>query len=632
MLKKILSVCCILGLWGSAQSAAQTESDLTPAAMDDIVVTSERFPMPEKESAQFVQSFSNRELKRTGANNVLDALRRVGGFSYEAYAPLGIKAGMGSKLSIRGVEDGELILINGMPIQNTGNQDYELYNLPIENIERIEVIKGASSTQYGADAMSGVINIITRKNPDQQQVTASVEFGDYRYHNHNLQYYGPKLNLGVNYQHLDPMKKIQVDYKDGEYNNSRELNRYAVNLNTNFADNFYFDILGSYTESGYEEYDAATRQILESDEQEQYELFTDLRYQTKNMQIKTFFKYGDEESKEYEFEPDKILDAIDEIRHFNTGVSSDYRFNVYDTEFKTGLEYIHRAADFETKYGYHYRNDYAVFVVITKEFFNRLKLNVGMREQFINADSEGEDHDRFTPSFGLNYRITPSLNFFANAAKAFRVPTFNNLYYDSWLLKGTPDLSPEQGWTYDAGVKFTRLWTKIRISGFYMDYEDKIETYKPDGKYPYVYFNAGNYESAGMDWDIELFPFYQADNFSRLISFYSSGTWCDPTAEEPDGTEYQTGPKFSSAFGAVYETKAFEFGVHTNFVSSRPEEVESISTVDITGKYRLPKGWLTFTVDNVFDEKIEVHGNKETDNYAYYGMPRFFKIGYEIQF
>ncbi|MFO7837918.1 MAG: TonB-dependent receptor [Desulfosalsimonadaceae bacterium] len=635
MAKKVLLVCWVLCLCAAVQSAAQTqkaESDRAVTRMDDMVVTSERFPVLEKESPQFIQSFSGRELERTGANNVIDALRRIGGFSYKAYAPLGIKAGMESHVSIRGVEDGELILINGMPIQNAGNQNYQLYNLPIENIERIEVIKGASSTQYGADAMSGVINIITRKNTAGKKVGASVEFGDYRYHNHSAYYYGPGLNLGVNYQHLDALREIQIDYEDSERNDSQEMHRYSLNLNANIAENLYFDMVGSFVESGYAVYDLASGEIKDSDDQEQYEVFTDLRYQAENLQIKTFFKYGDEESKEYEYEPQKVLDEVDENTHFNTGISTDYRFDLLTADFKTGLDYVHRAADFESRYGYHYRNDYAVFAIISREFFDRLKVNLGMREQLIEADSDGEDHDKFTPSLGLNYKASPSLNLFANAAEAFRAPSFNNLYYDSWLIQGNPDLDPEEGWTYDVGFKWTNLWSKLRLSGFYMDYDDKIESYNPSGGYPYIYFNAGAYESVGMDWDIELFPFFRMENWSRHLCFYTTGTWCDPTAEEPDGTEYQTGPRLSASFGVEYETQPFIFAVNTNYVTSRPDELDTISTVDVSGKYRLWKGYLTMAVDNVFDEDVEINGNKETDNYIYYGMPRFFKIGYEIAF
>jgi iron complex outermembrane receptor protein len=621
------SLLCLFGHGVWAGNEANKTVDL-----QEMTVTAERFPVKEKESSQYVEIYSARELQRTGGNSVIDALRRIGGISYESYAPLGVKAGMGSKLSIRGVEDGELILINGMPIQNVGNRDYDLYNIPLESIEQIEIIKGASSTQYGSDAMSGVINIITKKNVRKKEIALSTQFGDYRYHNHNLQYLSPHVNIGLNYQHLNPMKYIQRDYEDEEYNNSKEFDRYSVNINANVFENFYFDFLGTTEDSGYEEYDAVDHQIEESDHQEQDEFFTDLRYEVENLRIKTFFKYEEEDSKEYDYDPFKEFDEKDEIDYFNTGLSADYQFDILTTETQIGMDYIRRTADFKSKYGYHYRDDYAVFAIISKKFFDRLKVNLGVREQFIEADSDGEDEDEFTPSFGINYELNKYLNLFGNAAKAFRVPTFSNLYYDSWLLQGNPDLSPEEGWTYEGGIKFDNSFSKIRLSGFYMDYEDKIDSYKPTGKYPYVYFNAGDYESVGVDWNIELTPFVALDHFVRNITFYAAGTWCDPTAEEPDGREYQTGPKFDSSVGAEYFTKTFVLGLHSHFASSRPDDLDTISTLDITGKYKLPLGFLTFAVDNVFDEDVEVNGNKETDNYVYYGMPRLFKIGYEIHF
>ncbi len=627
----LLLVCCFISLSSDKLLAGGLANNNT-IDLEEMTVTAERFPIKEKESSQYVEIYSARELERTGGNNLIDALRRIGGLSYRAYSPLGITAGMGSQISIRGVENGELILINGMPIQNVGSRNYDLYNIPLENIEQIEIIKGASSTQYGSDAMSGVINIITKKNAGKKEVSASFQFGDYRYHNHNIQYLSPNLNLGFNYQHLNPMKYIQRDFKDKEYNHSKEFDRYAINLNANMFDNLYFDFLGSTEDSGYEEYDDVTHQIEESDHQEQDEFFTDLRYEQEDLRIKTFFKYEQEDSKEYEYDPQKEFVEKDEVDYFNTGLSADYQFDVLTTETQIGTEYIRKVADYKNTYGYHYRDDYAVFAIISKKFFDRLKVNVGMREQFVEADDEGEDEEEFTPSFGLNYEVNKNLNLFANAAKAFRVPTFNNLYYDSWLLRGNPDLSPEEGWTYDFGIKFDNDYSRIRLSGFYMNYQDKIDSWKVGGSYPYVYINAQDYESLGIDWNIELRPFISLESFVQDISFYAAGTWCDPTAEEPDGKEYQTGPKFDTSLGAEYVTHEFVFGLHSHFVSSRPDDLETISTLELSGKYKLSKGYLTFSVDNVFDEHVEINGNKETDDYLYYGMPRFFKIGYEIKF
>jgi iron complex outermembrane receptor protein len=176
-----------------------TLAEETVTTLETVTVTAERFLVEEKKSARFVTVVSTEELKESGANNVVDALKRRGGFGYKAFGPLGInQGGMNSELNIRGLEDGELILINGVPIQGATGHGYDLNTMPVDLIERVEILKGAASTLYGADAMTGVINIITKKPPFESKTEAAVEFGSETYHNHTLSYLSPKLNIGLN--------------------------------------------------------------------------------------------------------------------------------------------------------------------------------------------------------------------------------------------------------------------------------------------------------------------------------------------------------------------------------------------------------------------------------------------------
>jgi iron complex outermembrane receptor protein len=139
-----------------AAKKAETENEHT-AILSTVTVTAERFPVSEKEAPRVVTVVSSDQLKETGANNLADALRRVGGLAYKSFLPLGVsQGGMNSTLSIRGIKDGELVLMNGAPIQGVAGHAYDLNTIPIDQIERIEILKGAASTLYGADAMSGV--------------------------------------------------------------------------------------------------------------------------------------------------------------------------------------------------------------------------------------------------------------------------------------------------------------------------------------------------------------------------------------------------------------------------------------------------------------------------------------------
>lgn len=158
----------------------------SPMTLGEITVTAEKFPSKEKESSRFVTIISAEELKLTGANNLIDALRRTGVFGYKAFAPLGISyGGVNSELVVRGIPDGELVLINGLPVQGAAGHGYSLNGILLDQIERVEILRGAASTLYGADAMTGTINIITKK-PVKRQASISAEIGDFEYHNHSV--------------------------------------------------------------------------------------------------------------------------------------------------------------------------------------------------------------------------------------------------------------------------------------------------------------------------------------------------------------------------------------------------------------------------------------------------------------
>lgn len=85
--------------WGTANA-----EEKEPTTLDTVTVTAEAFPVKEKESSRFVSVYTAEELKETGADNLVDALRRKGSFAYKAFGPLGIShGGMNSSLSIRGL-------------------------------------------------------------------------------------------------------------------------------------------------------------------------------------------------------------------------------------------------------------------------------------------------------------------------------------------------------------------------------------------------------------------------------------------------------------------------------------------------------------------------------------------------
>lgn len=612
----------------TASGTALAEEPVT--TLDTVTVTAERFPVKEKESARFVTVVTAGELKESGANNVVDALRRRGGFSYKAFGPLGISnGGMNSNLSIRGLENGELVLINGVPVQGAADHGYDLNTISIDLIERVEILKGAASTLYGADAMTGVINIITKKPAAETKTLASVEFGNEAYHHHTLAYISPKVNLGLNYQHLGAQEEISRSFSGNYHYNNDPTDKYSLSLALNPINNLFIDYLGSCYETGFRRVSDEDGSLEKGSDQRHFKNFADLRYETRKYKVKVFGTYDEMQLDEYTSD-----DPEDKNKNYNYGLEGDVRFDLSDLQWVAGADVVHRAADYSNQYGYHDRNDYSLFSQLKTDFFNRVVLTLGLREQFIDGEPGTRDDHRLLPSLDAVYKATDHVTIFANAGKAFRAPTFNHLYYESAFLIGNPDLEPEEGWTYELGTKWDAPKLRLRLAGFYMTYEKKIEIDRSNG-YPLTYFNAGDYETRGIEWELDVYPFIDQSGWMSGFSFYSAGYWADPTAEDANGSEYQAGAKLQTRLGAAYITEDVALDLNCQMLYERERALEGYRVFNFYSKYRLGIGHLTFAVDNIFDEEVQVSGNlsdNASSRYVYYEVGRLFKAGYAIDF
>ena len=604
-------------------------ADQSTPTMDTITVTAERFPVEEKKTPRFVTILSKEQLAETGGTNLVTALRRSGGLGYKAFGPLGVShGGMNSRLPMRGVYGGELVLVNGVPIQSAAGASYDLDTIPLSQIERVEIMKGAAATLYGADAMSGVINIITKRTGEKSkgfQVTA----GDYEYGDGNIYYNSPLLNLGVNYQRLGGLSKISQNFTKHYHYDIGDTNRYGVNASLAPTDHLFVDLQGSFYDTEYRKInDDGT--LAKGTDQEHTKLMAVVRYETDSLHSRVFYNSGEMRREEYT-SPGK---EVDRNKNMNAGFGADYRFDFDWAELTSGVDYVYRSADYNTKYGFHYRNDYALFAQMKKEFAQKLTITLGAREQFIDNESGSDDYDRFLPSLGLSWAATDTLSLFANTGKAFRAPTFNNLYYSSSFLVGNPDLGPEEGWTYETGLKYDQSLINLRLALFYMNYEDKIETDRSNG-YPLTYFNAGDYQSSGIEWRVGLTPFADSSKFLAGLGLNWAGYWADPIAEDTAGVEYQAGAKFQSSVGLSYLGEKLTVNLNANILTSREYNLDDTTTVDLYGKYPLAGGHISATVENIFDEEVQVSGKMDEDasnRYVYYGMGRLFKVGYEMRF
>lgn len=624
----------------------------TPLVLDAVVVTGTRFPAVESQSHRLVTVVTGEEMQARGANNLFEGLSKAGGLAFRTQGPLGLSNGsMTSDVSLRGLPGGELVLINGLPIQGAGSAAYDLDTIPVEQIDRVEILRGAASTLYGADAMTGVINIITRQPREDARTDLRGEFGEYGHRNYSLRFSDANLTAGLTYQHLNDLHKIyQKTYLNPTSKSTPahydvgNTDRYGFNLSFEPKRDLTFDLLASYYRSGWRKiYDAGGKsgiagQTENQFTQEKYKLFSDLRYEKDRYRLKGFFSLGTTNVDYSVYGGSRVTDGSRDSwnKEYNAGAAGDYRYDLpLDVTLTTGAEYIYRAANYRYKYKEHHRHDAAVFAAAERVFFDRLTLNLGMREQYIFPEKEGDEYNRWLPSAGLSFRLTENTRVFANFSTAFRAPTFNQMFNDSSRLVGNPDLRPEKGKTWEAGLKFTGKPLNIRLAGFYMEFKDKIDTGYIAGVAEKTYFNAGSYESLGVEWQLDWQPFPDTPGPLHTLALRSAGYWADPSAEDPEGREYRPGPKFQSSLGASWQWRKFDLEITGTLLAGREDRLDEAGILDISAGYRLPAGRLYVTVTNLLDEEVVSAGDQDPDSsyqYEYYEMPRLARIGYEVSF
>jgi vitamin B12 transporter len=181
-LRTVLSFFLVLAsvpLRAETVTAPYSGEEAKPQALEPIVITATRLETPERELASSVTVISRKEIEASQKSNVYDVLRGNPALDVvQAGGP-----GNTVTLFMRGANSGHtLVLVDGVEAGDPSSTDrsYNLANLGVDNVERIEVIRGPQSTLYGSDAMGGVINVITRKGAGRPQVSLLGEGGTYR--------------------------------------------------------------------------------------------------------------------------------------------------------------------------------------------------------------------------------------------------------------------------------------------------------------------------------------------------------------------------------------------------------------------------------------------------------------------
>ncbi|MDQ2864092.1 MAG: TonB-dependent receptor plug domain-containing protein, partial [Bacteroidota bacterium] len=200
MKKKIFIAAAVL-----ISSYAHAQKDTTGKTLDEVVITATKSEVKQSQTGKVVSVIDQATLQRNIGKSLTEILNyQAGIFVNGANNALGTN----QDVYLRGAGSGNtLILIDGVPVGDPSliNNSFDLNNINPNQVERIEILKGAQSTLWGSDAVAGVINIITKKGGDKKLApNASVSYGSYNTLKASAGIGGKidKLSYNLNYNYI----------------------------------------------------------------------------------------------------------------------------------------------------------------------------------------------------------------------------------------------------------------------------------------------------------------------------------------------------------------------------------------------------------------------------------------------
>ena len=602
--------------------AVQTSAEeLETYNLDTMVVTAQRESKRDVDTPASVMTLTQQQLAETGAANLFDALRLQSGMTSYSYGGNGQSLGSQSaKILMRGANKGTVVMIDGVPANI--NENYYLDAIPVESIERVEIVKGAASTLYGSEASSGVINIITKR---KMANTLSITKGEYGKTKGALTLNANKLNLAVALEESDPMKGYASNYKV-----VNDMNKKSFNISYRFDDNWRFTHQHNDSKFAYDQYDATHKSWSTLTEDANYHYvddFSRLRYQDASWKANLFYNRSDRKNKTFKVLTNKwnklnniTFDAIglDLQKQVDTSFADVIIGTTISREsYKNDL--VWSSGQYKGDKLNEFRTNYAVFAQLSKDLGAGYTATVGARETVVEANKR---YDAFTPQFALLKKLDNNSSLYANAAKSFKMPTFTQLYGGgSANFAANPLLEPEEGWTYEFGYKKESSSSMLKAAVYYMDM-DSI-TYSGKSIADYKIVNAP-FENLGLEIT------YDKD-FGSKYSYSLGANFSNPKAKNEQGSWERQFAREQYTASVKYHDDKFNAALTGMFTTDRASGWGDLLPVNFVAGYKLDKSSkLELGVENIFD-RDDIVSNPSSAT-KYYCLPRTVHLTYTYSF
>ncbi|VFN02850.1 MAG: vitamin B12 transporter [Candidatus Kentron sp. G] len=555
--------------------------------LDPIVVTATRTAQTADETLAPVTVITREDIETQHAQSLDDIFRTVAGMT------ISNNGGPGKNTSVylRGTEsDHVLVLIDGIKVGSAtlGTTPYQ--HIPIDQIERIEIVRGPRSSLYGSEAIGGVIQIFTRKGGGKLRPSFSAGYGRYRTYDTSVGLSGGGERGWFNL-HANSIDTDGFDTKDTGDEPDDDGYR---NLSGSLRAGYRFDngltldvhLLRAKNDTEFD----GNGVLSNESESDQQVLGGTVRYSpTLNWDLTLTAGQSRDESDNFK---DGVFTSSFDTERDTLSFQNDIAMG--DNHLLTlGGDYRDDEVSGSTDYAVDSREDKGIFGQYQGIFSNH-DLQLSLR---------WDDNDQFgnhtTGNATWGYAPTDNLRFIASYGAAFKAPTFNELYYPNF---GNPSLDPEESRSFELGMKGNARWGDWSLNAYRTDIDDLIAydaSWTPDNiSEARIYGLEGILATHIQGWNLNA-------NFNLLDPENRSGG-------EEDGNRLSRRTQRSVRLDMDRTFGKFAVGMSVFAEGDRyddlanTEKLGGYTLVDLRAEYRFRQDWrLQARIENLLDKKYE---------------------------
>lgn len=637
-----------------------TDEKTTEMIGEEIIVTASRSESKRSDCGVAVDVITKEDIERTNAKTLTDVLKKCSSIDVVEY-PGGL-----SVVNLRGFAPELFTNIKHHALLIDGRRAgaINLSTIPSDNVERIEVLKGPASSLYGAEAMAGVINVITKRSSGKIEARSYIEGGEFGLLKLNLQS-GGAINEWLDFDvsitdekrgnYVVPGYKVNNwEWKGGVWKGNNHSNK-AMSGRLGFGTrdhrldiraeefkgkmNNAGDIYGNYGPGKNDRKRASLELSYERKTENHSQLAKAFQAEDKTFRYdregedwyKSFLAHSDykglQAQNTIKFTPHELTIGVD--YNFDKNITEAYKSDGSQiAPYRPNDEKINWAGFFEG------RLSFGSLIITIGGRYDHYKLNTIETPYLRDYSIGSEELSSFNPRGSLLYKVNNNLSFRSSIGSAFVIPNplqkAGSYIYWGKTYKGNLDLKPEKSLTYDIGLRVAMSPFNLDLTYFHTDLKDKIAE-KKLGAREFTYENIEEAEMEGIENDLSF-------DIGRFLRLYSKLTYLTKAKDITQDKDIYNVAKMKMNYGIDYRNKwlngrlsfrhvgkmrernYFKWGAVNPYGPVDEIEYGDFTLTDLNLSYKVTKNLIIdLRVNNLFDKAYEEKPGYPMSGRTFYG-------------